>query len=176
MVKIMNKKGLTILEVLISISIVSIVILLLIKVMFSLDNINNDKSYASSDEIKRTEIIKNIESDFLELKLNGININEGEYTTITFKYLNEDKALKVYDDKIIYDNITHTLNSENAAYSKCIEYNYIDLENNYYLITLNIPVLIGNENTTTNDDLTLTYLGLKNENTNYLTSFSCSKK
>ena len=172
----MNKKGLTILEVLISISIVSIVILLLIKVMFSLDNINNDKSYASSDEIKRTEIIKNIENDFLELKLNGISINEGEYTTITFNYKNETKTLKIYEDKIVYDNETHSLNSENATYSKCIEYNYIDLENNYYLITLNIPVLINNENTTINDDITLTNLGLKNDNTNYLTSYTCTKK
>jgi len=172
----MNKKGLTILEVLISLSIVSIVILLLIKVMFSLDNINNDKSYASSDEIKRTEIIKNIESDFLELKLNGISINEGEYTTITFKYLNGNKTLKVYDDKVIYDDITYTLSSENATYSKCNAYTYLDLENNYYLITLNIPVLINNNNTTLNDDLTLTYLGLKNDTTNYLTSYNCARK
>jgi len=67
----MNKKGVTILELLISITLVSIVILLLIKVIFSLNNINNDKSYASNDEISRTELIKNIESDFLKLKLEG---------------------------------------------------------------------------------------------------------
>ena len=57
----MNKKGVTILELLISITLISIVVLLLIKVIFSLDNINNDKTYASNDEISRTELIKNIE-------------------------------------------------------------------------------------------------------------------
>lgn len=171
----MNKKGLTILEVLITISVVSIVILLLIKVLFSLENVNNDKSYASNDEISRTEIIKNIESDFLELKLNGISINEADHTTITFKYLNENKILKVYEDKIIYNDETYSLSSENAMYSKCVEYNYLDLENNYYLVTLNIPVLINNENTTVNDDLSLTYLGLKKDNTNYLSSYNCTK-
>ena len=69
----MNKKGVTILEILISVSLISIVILLLLKVMLSLDNINNDKTYASSDEIRRTTIIKNIENIILFLLKTSIN-------------------------------------------------------------------------------------------------------
>ena len=67
----MNKKGVTILELLISISLISVIILLLLKVMLSLNNINNDPTYASSDEINRTTIIKNIESTFIKDKLIG---------------------------------------------------------------------------------------------------------
>ena len=57
----MNKKGFTILELLISIALISVVLLLLLRVMMALEAINHDKSYASDDEISRTKIIKNIE-------------------------------------------------------------------------------------------------------------------
>ena len=97
----MNKKGVTILELLISITLISIVILLLIKVIFSLDNINNDKTYASNDEISRTELIKNIESDFLKLKLEGLEIKKEENTTIKFYYESTYKELKIEKDKDI---------------------------------------------------------------------------
>lgn len=170
----MNKKGVTLLELLISISLISIVILLLIKVMFSLDKINNDDTYASSDEIKRTEIIKNIESDFLKLKLKGIEIKKEESTTINFLYENENKELKLEENKITYNNETKSLASKNATYDLCPQYEYVELDDNYYLMTINIPVLINKENTTENDDIILTYLGLKEEDDKYPLIYNCN--
>lgn len=169
----MNKKGVTILELLISITLVSIVILLLIKVIFSLDNINNDKSYASNDEISRTELIKNIESDFLKLKLEGLEIRKEENITIKFYYENTYKELKIAKDKITYNNETKTLESSNATYDLCPSYEYISLDDNYYLIKINIPVLINNENTRVEDDINLTYIGLKKESNNYPLNYVC---
>lgn len=60
----MNKKGITIIELLLSISIISIIVLLLIRASLSFKNIEESNKYASNDEIARTEIIKEIESDF----------------------------------------------------------------------------------------------------------------
>lgn len=176
MVMIMNKSGVTIIELLISVSMISVVILLLVKVMFSLNNINNDETYASQDEIKRTEIIKNIENDFLKLKLNGLTITDNENTTLSFSFENGFKNLKMYKDKIIYDKETFSLNSKNATYSLCPEYSYHELENDYYLIKISIPVLIDGKNTTINDDLIFSYIGLKNDVTNFIESFNCLKK
>lgn len=170
----MNKRGVTILELLISISLISIVILLLIKVMFSLDKINNDDTYASSDEIGRTEIIKNIESDFLKLKLKGIEIKKESNTIISFIYENETKDLKIEKNKITYDNETKSLESKNATYDLCPKYEYVEIDNDYYLIKINISVLINNENTTESDDIVLTYLGLKKENNNYPLGYQCN--
>lgn len=170
----MNKKGVTILELLISISLISVVVLLLIRVMFSLSNINNAKDYASSDEISRTELIKEIESDFLKLKLKGINIKKEDVTTITFIYENTQKELKVAQNKITYNNETRTLESENATYDLCPYYEYTEIDDNYYLVSLTIPVLIDNKNTTENDDLVLTYLNLKSTDNNYLLNYTCS--
>jgi len=86
----MNKKGVTILELLISITLISIVILLLIKVIFSLNNINNDKSYASNDEISRTELIKNIESDLLKVIDGALRHDSLKLSSLIFSYLMRD--------------------------------------------------------------------------------------
>ena len=67
----MNKKGITIIELLLSISIISIIVLLLIRASLSFKNIEESNKYASNDEIARTEIIKEIESDFLKMHLIG---------------------------------------------------------------------------------------------------------
>ncbi len=170
----MNKKGVTILELLISISILSIIILMLVKVMFNLDNINNSKTYASSDEISRTEIIKTIESDFLKLKLKGLTVTQNsEETIIHFLYETQNKDLIIKKNELTYDNLKYPLKSTNATYSLCPDYKYLPLENNYYYLNLNISVLINNENTTKNDDLSLSYLGLKKENNAFPKEHSC---
>lgn len=170
----MNRKGVTILELLISISMISIVVLLLVKVMLSLSTINNDSSYASSDEIKRTEIIKTIESDFLKLKLKGVSINESENSEITFSYEEAEKKLIIYKDKIIYDNNVYSLKSENAIYDLCPKISYQEIDDNYYVVSIILNVLIDNKNTTKNDDINLTYLGFKKDINSYQTNNTCS--
>lgn len=167
------KKGFTILELLISIVLISVVFLLLLKVMMSLEVINHDTSYASDDEIARTEIIKNVENSFLEENLNGLNITKTNNKTIIKFMLNEEKNMEITDKYIVFDNEKYSLKSKNAKYDICINYDYKELENDYYLVTISIPVLINNINTTVKDDLEFTYMGLKNENTKYPSSFSC---
>lgn len=173
----MNKRGVTLLELLISISLISIVLLLLLKVMISLENINNNTNYASSDEIQRTEIIKAIEEDFLNKKLNGLKINQNANdTTLTFTFLDgSEENLKIENKKITYKD-SYSLKSENATYDLCPKYDYIELEDNLYYLKIIIPVLINGENTTLDDDVILTFLGYKNETTNYLGSFNCTRK
>lgn len=169
----MNKKGVTILELLISISLTSIVVILLLRVIFSLNKINNNENYASSDEINRTEIIKNIESDFLKYRLNGLSINNNK---ITFKYMDTTKDLIINSNNITYNDIKYSLESKDASYDSCILYNYLDLNDDYYLMTITISVLINDKNTTPDDDLTLTYIGLKNATTSYPENYTCSTK
>ena len=169
----MSKKGFTILELLISLVLVSIVLLLLLRVMMSLEVINHDTTYASDDEIARTELIQNIESDFLENHLNGLQITQNE-DQINFSFLmDQEKELVVEKEQSTYDGEVYALKSSNASYDLCITYQYQELENDYYLVTFTIPVLIDGVNTTKMDDLQFTYLGLKNEYTHYPSSFSC---
>lgn len=170
----MNKKGVTILEILISMFIVSIVILLLIHVMISLSKINHDDSYASDDEITRTEIIKNIESDFLKLKLKGIRINKTEELEIVFVYESQEKILKLEKNRLLYDKEAYTLKSSGASYDFCVFEEYQELDPHYFLVRLLIPVLINGENTTNQDDIILTYMGLIDESQSFANVSICS--
>ncbi len=170
----MSNRGITILELLVSIVLVGIVSLLLLRVVFVLDNINNNDDYASKDEIERAEIIKSIESDFLKLKLQGIKINKkGNETVINFSFQDEERELVVSANEIKYAGIIHKLNSKNASYSLCPKYEFLEIDTNYYLVSLTIPVLIKGENTKEFDDIILTYLNLKSENLSYPSNYSC---
>ncbi len=169
----MNKHGFTLIELLISIALISVCLLLILRVMLMLENINYDPSYASSDEIRRTEIIKNIESDFLTYHLNGLDIIKNDDSTTILFHMDEEKSLTIKNDTLTYNDEAYTLRSDNATYNLCPSYKYLALDNDYYLISLTIPVLINNENTTTIDDLELTYIGLRNEFTNYPPAYSC---
>ena len=167
------KRGFTILELLISTALISIVLLLLLRVMMSLEVINHDTSYASDDEIGRTEIIKNIEENFLEYHSKGMNIQKKEEKTVITFQMDEVKVLEIALKQLTFDGEVYSLNSKNAKYSTCIVYEYSDLENDYYLVRFTIPVLIDGVNTTSRDDLVFTYVGLKNEFTSYPVSYSC---
>ena len=167
------KKGFTILELLISIALISVVLLLLLRVMMQLEVINHDTSYASDDEIARTELIKKIETDFLDLQLNGLSIHQNSDETVLTFMMEEEKELVISSREITYDDEVYALKSSNASYDVCVEYKYQDLDDDYYLVMFTIPVLIDEVNTTNNDDLTFIYLGLKNEFTNYLDVYPC---
>lgn len=167
------KKGFTILELLISIALISVVLLLLLRVMMQLEVINHDTSYASDDEIARTELIKKIETDFLDLQLNGLSIHQNSDETVLIFMMEEEKELVISSREITYDDEVYALKSSNASYDVCVEYKYQDLDDDYYLVMFTIPVLIDGVNTTNNDDLTFIYLGLKNEFTNYLDVYPC---
>ena len=167
----MNKRGFTILELLISIALISVVLLLLLRVMMSLEVINHDPSYASDDEIARTEMIENIESDFLDNHLNGLEIKKEENQVILHLFMDVEKEIVVSSDRITYDDEVYALKSANATYDTCILYTYMDLENDYYFVKIVIPVLIDGKNTTSHDDLEFIYLGLKRENTSYPSSY-----
>ena len=167
------KKGFTILELLISIALISVVLLLLLRVMMQLEVINHDTSYASDDEIARTELIKKIETDFLDLQLNGLSIHQNSDETVLTFMMEEEKELVISSREITYDDEVYALKSSNASYDVCVEYKYQDLDDDYYLVMFTIPVLIDGVNTTNNDDLTFIYLGLKNEFTNYLDVYPC---
>ncbi len=172
----MNKRGVTILELLISISLISVVILLLLKLIFSLDNINNSKEYASEDEIARTTIIKNIESDFLKLKLMGVRVKSlDKKVIITFNYLDRAKDLIIEEKSLSYDNQEYKLNSVNATYNLCPSFSYKELDKDYYLVNLNIEVLIDGKSNTKRDDIDLFYVDLISDNVSYPRDLECSK-
>ena len=164
---IMNKRGMTILEILVSLVIVSIIVLLLIRTILALEGINNSKDYASSDVIGRATLIKNIEKDLMDKQLVKADIQkEDKQTKIVLNFRDSKKTLIVEPKKIVYDGLDYSLESNNASYSLDINYVYEKLEDNCYVINIDILVLIGGVNTTVNDDINLTFMGLEENSDN----------
>ena len=121
----------------------------------------------------RTEIIKNVEESFLDNHLNGLRIDSlNDQTVLTF-LMDEEQTLEIYQDHLVFQEEVYSLESKNATYSSCAEYKYFDLDEDYYFITITIPVLIDGVNTTSRDDLIFSYLGLKNEFTSYPDDTTC---
>lgn len=171
----MNRKGFTLIEALASLCITAIIVLLLAHLLVAINNLSKN-NYASDDEISRAEIIKNIEGDFLEYKLRGLNIQEyQDRTEIVLNFLNHDsKRIIIKDKELVYDEKA-LLESKNATYDICVSYEYQELDDNYYMLKVVIPVLISKQNTTSNDDIVLSYIGLKSGLDNYLVNYTCSK-
>ena len=104
----LNKKGLTLIELIISVVLVTVVMFFMYRLLNDVNAENNDTSYAQKNQINRAEILKEIEDDILAKKMTSIadestsdtlkitfNFNDGTKSTITattntFQYVNTE--------------------------------------------------------------------------------------
>ena len=107
--KKLNKKGNTLIELIISIALMSIVLVFLMHLLIDLNNTNTNNKFAKNNQINRTEIIKFIEQDLNKNTLTKIEDNSTSNTLI-IKFLFKDNK----ESTIIATNNTFTYeNSEN---------------------------------------------------------------
>lgn len=114
----MNKKGFTLMEIIVSVALLSIVMLLLFQLMIDLEYEDNHSSFAKDNQIKRATIIKRVEKDLMDKGLSLVSLNKtSDYATLTFKYSNNtDSSVVVYENKISYGGETWLLESDGATY------------------------------------------------------------
>lgn len=84
----LNNKGLTLIELIISVVLISVVMLFMYGLLNDANDENNDNSFARDNQINRSEIIKEIEDEFLTRRIDLINIKD-ESTTDTLKVIFE---------------------------------------------------------------------------------------
>ena len=114
----MNKKGFTLMEIIVSVALLSIVMLLLFQLMIDLEYEDNHSSFAKDNQIKRATIIKRVEKDLMDKGLSLVSLNKtSDYATLTFKYSNNtDSSVVVFENKISYGGETWLLESDGATY------------------------------------------------------------
>lgn len=135
----MNNKGTTIVEVLVSIVLMSIVLIFLMALLSDLKNEDYLSNTRSKDALNRIEIIHLIETDMIDYGVNKITIsNCSNNLCIRFDYKNNsNKQLKITNKEVIYDDEKWTLNSGNYQLNQITYYNY---SNSYYhLFKMSIP-------------------------------------
>jgi len=110
----MNKKGITLIEIIISIVLISIVLIFLFSLLVTVKDINYNSKVNSTYLINKSLIIKKIEEDFeraTSIKLESCKIKDF-YTT----YPSSDDITYFINTSGSYD--------ENLTYNKCLKFTY----------------------------------------------------
>lgn len=104
--KKLNKKGNTLIELIISIALMSIVLVFLMHLLIDLNNTNTNNKFAKNNQINRTEIIKFIEQDLNKNTLTKIEDNSTNDTLI-IKFLfkdNKESTITATNNTFTYEN------------------------------------------------------------------------
>ena len=158
----MNNKGMTLMELLVSIVLVGIVLTFLFQLLTDLEHETENNNYAYNNQVNRTDVIYTIEKDLQKYTLVGI---EDASTTneliINFHYLKSggtyvatlQSETKTYKDEIGDNKVKYYLKYKNyngedyywemkgAELDLCATLNYyVDSNSNNYYFKINIPI------------------------------------
>jgi len=121
-----NNKGMTIVEIIVSISLISIILVFLLNLLITVKNYSDKTQSASELLINQAIITREIENDFLNYKLIGVSActdsdfeKQGIYRPVPLGA----KTDSIYCLKLTYDNSDI---SDNVGYLVEFNYNYSD--------------------------------------------------
>ena len=119
----MNKKGFTLLEVIVSVALISIVMLLLFQLLLDMQYESNHASYAKANQVNRATVIETVEDDLMNHTLTSVPtvVTNGDRKEITLNFGDFSKIIRVATDRITYDSETWLLEKDNDD-------TYIDLD------------------------------------------------
>ena len=120
----MNKKGFTLIEVIVSIGLISIVMLLLFQLLLDIQYESNHTSYAKANQVNRATVIETVQKDLMNNTLTRVPTitTNGNRKEITLTFQDFAKTIRVAEDRITYDSETWLLESDGDE-------TYFDLNN-----------------------------------------------
>lgn len=169
----MNKKGITLVEFVVSVSLVSMVMVFLFNLLIDVQYTTKYGSFAKENQLNRASITRTIMDDFSNLGLIGMRegSNSTSFTELFFRFSNgSEKRLRIEGKSIIYGDEKWSMKSNNSNTSyqvRCIKYQYVSpssscqggLCSDYFSVHIRIPVTITNYEENTMDDIDLFYVG-----------------
>ncbi len=181
----MENKGFTLVELIISIALISIVVMFLFNLLTDVKASNNNTDFNRKNQQKRAIIIKTIQEDLTNRKLVGIlnrhanELSSETIVNITFQFQDGNTFLKIVNEGenqyLIYENgsgsekwnlekqsqTTH-FNTTCVKYTNSLFNSDLD-QGEYFYIKINIPIVVNKNKVNNIDDLELFYIGLKKE-------------
>ena len=150
----LNNKGITLVELLVSIVLVSVVLVFIVQLITDLKNETQGNDFAYNNQLNRTEVLYTLQNDLNNNYLVGVEDKSADDIELHFYYKgpkgDQDTVLKSYyttkknvigeDEKIYYisykdiNGLLSTWEMKGAALNPCGTFTYyIDtLSNNYY--------------------------------------------
>ncbi len=182
----LNKKGNSLLELIISIALISIVMAFLVKLLVDLNNKETNNDFAVKNQINRAEIIRAVESDLINKKLKSITDTASTKDTlkVTFTFLdNTTGVIEATKNKFTYTNTEDKIRTwtikgatlDNIAHIYYDKDDKKDGSDDLYSLVFSIEVYTTNDNNMKNsnntlDDITLAYIGKVSDNN---TTYTC---
>lgn len=175
----LNNKGITLMELIVSIALISIVVMFLFRLLTDIRYTNKNTDFNREDQQTRAIVLKHIEEEFLTRKLIGLKSTSPSIDTliITFYYMDGTTAtLKFKNDVNSYIEYENTglgtkekwfLEKENEDTSfnlHCVKYSSSlssPGSEEYYYVRFSIPVVVNKERPNPLDDFEFSYVGLK---------------
>ena len=135
----MDNKGTTIVEVIVSLVLISIVLVFIFNLLTMLKKEDYLSTSSTEDTLKRTEIIHIVENDFIYKGLTKVEIENcsNNFCAIFTFDDNSSKTLKVSKKDVTYVDEIWNINGEYDL--KNIKYCIINNNNGYYMFKLVIP-------------------------------------
>ena len=174
----MNNKGSTLLELIISIALISVILVFMVRLLVDLNDSETNNKYAKKNQVIRAEILRTIENDLQNKIITDIRDNSTTSNLIiTFKFDdNKESNINVLKDKLTYKN------TDGKTRTWTLKEGYFDItqspvdfsqDENIYSLIIDIPVYTTNEFNTKNnnnllDDISVSYI----VRTNDLNTFS----
>lgn len=165
----MNNKGSTLLELIISIALISVILVFMVRLLVDLNDSETNNKYAKKNQVIRAEILRTIENDLQNKIITNIRDNSTTSNLIiTFKFDgNKESNINVLKDKLTYKNTdgkTRTWTLKEGYFN--ITKSPVDFsqDENIYSLIIDIPVYTTNEFNTKNnnnllDDILVSYIG-----------------
>ena len=165
----MNNKGSTLLELIISIALISVILVFMVRLLVDLNDSETNNKYAKKNQVIRAEILRTIENDLQNKIITNIRDNSTTSNLIiTFKFdSNKESNINVLKDKLTYKN------TDGKTRTWTLKEGYFDItqspvdfnqDENIYSLIIDIPVYTTNEFNTKNnnnllDDILVSYIG-----------------
>lgn len=131
----LNKKGMTLLEIIISIALISVVMLFLFSLLNDIQYESKHSSYAKDFLVSRATIIKDVEEDILNNNItNVMQVNAGE-GKVNLNFFRDDTSLmsiEVESKKLTYKNALGEVESFSLSEDnddEVFDFNHIKVSN-----------------------------------------------
>lgn len=181
----MNKKGSTLLELIISIALISVILVFMVRLLVDLNDSETNNKYAKKNQVIRAEILRTIENDFQNKTMTNIQDNSTS-SNLIIKFIfegNLQSSLSVLKDKLTYkdtNNKTRTWTLKEGKFDIEEAKTNFTQDENIFSILINIEVHTNNEfNTSKNnnplDDIIISYTGkpLQTDRSTYCFGSNC---
>lgn len=169
----LNNKGITLVELIVSIALISIVIMFLFRLLIDVRYSNSSIDFSRENQQTRAIILKTIQEDLLEKKLSSFSTSVFDASSLaiylTFKEGVNSKLAKITitEDTLTYTNdedITEKWSLKNKEENlkfdiQCVRYSRLQKSDDFFYIRFTIPVVVGSKNKNYIDDLEFFYLG-----------------